>query len=113
MNNLNNVVLQGFLARDPELKYTGTGAAICNFSIGVNRAYKQGAEWKEEVSFFDVTVWNKLAEKCATYKKGQGVVLDGQLRQERWEKDGQNRSRVTVTALHVFPTKKEERDGNE
>ena len=63
---------------------------------------KQGDEWKEEASFFDVTLWGKMAEGLNTYLvKGKQIAVEGELEQERWEKDGQNHSKVTITASNI------------
>lgn len=103
MNNLNSVLLEGNLTRDPELRYTAKGTAVCRLSIACNRSYKQADQRQEEVSFFDVTTWSRLAEICAEYLvKGRGVRVVGRLKQDRWEDDaGQRRSKVQVVAEHV------------
>ena len=103
MNNLNSVLLEGNLTRDPELRYTAKGTAVCRLAIACNRYYKQEDQRQEEVSFFDVTTWSRLAEICAEYLvKGRGVRVVGRLKQDRWEDDGgQRRSKVQVIAEHV------------
>jgi len=100
MSNLNVVVLEGNLTRDPELRFTPSGAAVANFSIGVNESFKQGDEWKTYASFIDITVWGKQAENCSEYlAKGSHVAVKGRLKQERWETEGgDTRSRVVVIA---------------
>jgi len=110
MTNLNNVVLEGNLVKDPELKYLSNGTPLCTFTVGVNRSWKQGDEWKEEASFFDIQCWGKMAEGVANgLFKGKGVVVNGRLKQERWERDGKTFSKVLVVASNVFP--KERQDG--
>jgi single-strand DNA-binding protein len=103
MNNLNSVLIEGNLTRDPELSYTPKGIPVCRFSIATNRFYKQEEEYQKEVSYFDVTVWLKQAEICAEYlKKGRGVRVVGRLKQDRWQdQEGNNRSRVIIVAEHV------------
>lgn len=103
MNNLNSVLLEGNLVRDPELNYTGKGTPVCNFSVATNRFYKQEDELVKETSFFDVTVWSRQAEVCKEYlEKGRGVRVVGRLKQDRWQDaEGKNRSRVLVVAEHV------------
>ena len=103
MNNLNSVLLEGNLVRDPELRYTGKGTPVCSFSIACNRYYKVDDEPQEEVSFFDVTTWSRLATVCSEYlKKGRGVRVVGRLKQDRWEDpEGNPRSRLEVVAEHV------------
>ena len=102
MSDLNHVVLVGRLTRDPELRYTPQGAAVCDFSIAVNRKYtKKDGEKVEEVAFIDVTSWNRMAEVAAEYlKKGRQVALAGSLVQDRWEDEatGQKRSKIRIQA---------------
>ncbi|MDR3303727.1 MAG: single-stranded DNA-binding protein [Treponema sp.] len=100
--DLNHVVLIGRLTRDAELKYTANGQAVCKFSIAVNRRRKTGDQWVEEVSFFDIVVWGRMGESLNQYLiKGKMVAIDGELRQDRWEQDGQNRSKVDVVANNI------------
>ena len=117
MNNLNSILLEGNLVRDPEIGYTPKGAPVCNFTVACNRYYKQGEELEEEVSYFDVTVWNRLAEVCKEYlAKGRGVRVVGRLKQDRWEDpDGKTRSKVHIVAEHVEfkPRPAEKADGAE
>ncbi len=114
MNNLNSILIEGNLTRDPELTYTTKGSAVCKFSVACNRFYKQEEEQQKEVSFFDVTAWNRLAEVCGEYlKKGRGVRVVGHLKQDRWtDGDGKNRSRVIIMAEHVeFKPQLKEKNG--
>jgi len=102
MRDINVVVLVGRLTRDSELKYTKSGMPVSRFSIAVNRSVKQGDEWKDEASFFDIDFWGKGAEAVNKYlTKGQQVAIEGELRQDRWEQDGQSRSKVVVNAQNV------------
>ena len=102
MADINHVVLVGRLTRDAELKYTSSGSALSNFSIAVNRRRKSGDEWVEEVSFFNVVVWGRVAEALSPYLvKGKQVGVEGELRQNRWEQDGQPRSRVEINASNL------------
>lgn len=97
MSDLNRTTIIGRLTRDPELKYTSGGTAYCNFAIANNRTYKVNDEKKEEVSYFDVTAWGKVGEIISQYfKKGQRILLEGRLKQDRWEKDGNKYSRVGI-----------------
>ena len=92
----------GNLTRDPELRYTPDGMAICNFGIAVNDSYRRGSEGdgKDETMFIDVATFRKQAENCGQYlKKGRRVLVEGRLRLERWQaQDGANRSKHTVSA---------------
>ena len=115
MNNLNSVLIEGNLVRDPELKYTPKGAAVCSFSLASNRYFKQDEETQKEVSYFDVTTWSRLAEVCGEYlKKGRGVRVVGRLKQDRWNSpEGQGRSKVSIVAEHVeFKPQLKGKDGD-
>ena len=103
MNDLNSVLLEGNLTRDPLLSTTPNGTTVCNFSVGTNYLRKRNDSQVQEVSFFDVEVWASLGETCAQYlKKGRGVRVVGRLKQERWKSsDGQPRSRTKIVAEHV------------
>jgi len=102
MVDLNHVVLIGRLTRDAELKYTAAGQAVCKFSIAVNRRKKSGDQWVDEPNFFDIVVWGRQGETLNQYLvKGKLVGVDGELRQDRWEQDGQNRSRVEIIAANL------------
>ena len=105
MTDLNHVIEIGRLTRDiseRDLGYTTGGTARLNLSIAVNRSEKRGGEWADKVSFFDVTVWGKTAEKIRPYLyKGKQIAIDGYLDQQRWEKDGQKFSKVVIIADSV------------
>jgi len=104
--SLNSVNIMGNLTRDPELKYTNSGRSVCNLSIANNRVYTKNGERVTEVSYFDVEVWAAAAENCAKYlSKGSGIIVEGRLKQERWEKDGKTQSRVRIAAnsVHFMP----------
>lgn len=96
-NGTNVVVLVGRLTKDAELRYTNGGSAVCRFSIAVNRRQKSGDQWHDEVSYFDCVLFGKSAESMNQYlSKGRQISLVGELRQNRWEQDGQSRSRVEI-----------------
>ena len=102
MADVNSVVIVGRLTRDAELKYTAGGTAVSKLGIAVNKRVKKGDEWTEQASFFDVTLWGKMAEGLNQYLvKGKQIAIEGELEQERWEKDGQTHSKVTITASNV------------
>jgi single-strand DNA-binding protein len=103
MNNLNSILLEGNLVADPDLRYTPKGAPVCSFCVACNRFFKQEEELQKEVSYFDVTTWNRLAEVCNEYlTKGRGVRVVGRLKQDRWEDaEGKTRSKVHIVAEHV------------
>lgn len=100
--DINSVTIVGRLTRDAELKYTNSGFAISNIGIAVNRSRKDGDQWVEEANFFDVTLLGRRAESLNQYlQKGTKIAVTGELRQERWEKDGQKRSRVSIQANNI------------
>ncbi|RKY42364.1 MAG: single-stranded DNA-binding protein [Candidatus Makaraimicrobium thalassicum] len=102
--SLNKVFLLGNLTRDPELRYVPSGTAVANFTVAVNRVYKDNAgEKKEDVSFIRVVVWGKMAEVCGEYlTKGRSVLVEGRLKSRAWEgQDGQKRSALDVVATNV------------
>jgi len=97
MADINHVVLVGRLTRDAELKYTNSGLAIAKFSLAINRRSKKGDTWQDEANFFDAVFMGKGAEAVAQYlTKGKQIGIQGELRQDRWEQDGQKRSRVEI-----------------
>ena len=103
MNNLNSALVEGNLAREPELRYTPEGTPTCTLVVASSRTYKVAGERTEEVSFIETTTWGKLATVCAEYlTKGRGVRVVGRLKQERWENpDGNSRSKVVIVAEQV------------
>jgi single-strand DNA-binding protein len=102
MNDMNIVAINGRLTKDAELKYTNGGMAIATLSLASNRSVKKGDKWEDEANFFECTMFGKSAEAVKQYlTKGQQVSISGELRQERWEKDGQKNSRVTIIVNHL------------
>ncbi len=98
MAHFNRVILAGNLTRDPEIRYLPSGQPVANFALAVNERYKQNGERKERVSFFDCAAFGRIGEVVAEHVgKGSGVLLEGRLRQRRWEDDGGGkRSKVEV-----------------
>jgi single-strand DNA-binding protein len=102
MSDINHVVLVGRLTRDAELKYTNSGLAIAKLSLAINRRVKKEDTWQEEANFFDAVMMGKRAEALAQYlQKGKQIAVEGELRQDRWEQDGQRRSRVEIFVTNV------------
>lgn len=113
MNNLNSVLIEGNLTRDPEAKAIGGDKQLCSFSVACNRRYKKAGEYAEEVSYVDIETWGTLAATCAEHlEKGRGVRVVGRLKQDRWQDhDGSPRSKVKVVAESVeFRGKKKAAD---
>ena len=96
--SINKVIAVGNLTRDPEIKEFESGSKVCKFSIAVNEKYKD----KENTYFFDCQVWGVQAENLVKYQgKGSKVLVDGSLKQETWESDGQKRSKIIINAFKV------------
>ena len=108
MNGTNKVFLIGRLTRDlgadeRSFGYTDSGTARANISIAVNRSKRDGDNWVDEAHFFDVTIWGKTAENLKPYlTKGKQICVEGHLKQDRWEKDGQKQSRITIQADNCY-----------
>ena len=102
MNDINHVIEVGRLTKDAQVKYTSNGGAVLNYSIAVNRSRKNGDQWTDEANFFDVVSYGKLAEALAPcMTKGQQVAIDGYLKQDRWQQDGQTRSKIVIVAENI------------
>src|SRR5438105_6611406 len=100
--NINRVVLVGNLTRDPELRHTPSGMAVCSLRLAVNTRQKDQAtgEWGDKPNYFDITVWGNQGENCAQYlSKGRPVAIDGRLEWREWDaQDGTKRQAVEVIA---------------
>lgn len=103
MANFNKVILVGNLTKDPEVRYTPSGTAVGDLSMAINRRFRgSDGEDREETCFVDVTVWGRQAETSGEYlRKGRPVLVEGRLKLDRWEKDGQKHSRLGVVAERV------------
>ena len=104
MASLNKVLLIGNLTRKPELRYTPSGTAVCEFTIAVNRRFTQGNEQKEDTCFVDITVWDRQADNCNRYlDKGSSVFIEGRLQLDTWidKTDQKKRSRLRVVGETV------------
>ena len=105
-SNVNVVVITGNLTRDPELRSTGSGMAVCDMRVAVNSRRKDGAsgDWVDKPNYFDVTVFGAQGENCSTYlSKGRPVAVEGRLDWREWEaKDGSGkRQAVSIIANTV------------
>ena len=102
MADLSIAVIVGRLTRNAELRYANSGQAISVFSVATSSRKKKGDQWVDEASFWDVELWGKQAESLNQYLvKGKQVAIEGQMRQDRWEKDGQPRMKVVINAQSV------------
>ena len=117
MTDINSITIIGRLTKDAEISYTPGGMAIANLSIALNRSEKKGNEWVEVADYFDVKSFGNQAKNLGPFlKKGKQIGIEGYLRQERWEKDGQKKSRVVINAnnIQLLGDKKDggQRNGN-
>lgn len=104
LHQLNDVRLVGRLTRDPELRFTAKGQAVCRIDLAVNRRYKDASgEWKDEASYIPVVVWREAAQRCSDrLKKGSPVYVEGRLRSRSWEtKEGQKRTSLEVDSRSI------------
>ena len=113
MEDINRVTIVGRAAQDADLRYTNGGTAICKVPVAINRRKKVGDEWTDEASYIKVQIWGKTAEGLAPkLTKGTQFAVDGQLRQDRWEQDGESRSEIVVVAsvVELLGKKREEQN---
>src|SRR5262245_8783553 len=98
MASFNRVILLGNLTRDVEVRYLQSGTAVADVGMAVNDRRKgQNGEWIEETTFVEVTLWGRTAEVAGEYlSKGSPLLVEGRLKYDSWEKDGQKRSKLTV-----------------
>ncbi|HMP89175.1 MAG TPA: single-stranded DNA-binding protein [Kiritimatiellia bacterium] len=103
MADLNKVMLAGNLTKDPEVRHTPGGQAVSDLRIAINRKYKDNTgKDREEVVYVSITVWGRQAETCGQYlSKGSPILVEGRLKLDEWEKDGQKQSRLGVVAERV------------
>lgn len=108
MSNGNSVTVIGNITRDPELRFTPTGAANASFGLAVNKRWmnRQTNEWVEQTSFFDVVCWRELADNVSeSLQKGARVIVTGELQQRSWEtQEGEKRSKIEIVADEVGPS---------
>lgn len=99
MSSFNKVILMGNLTRDPEVRFTPSGTAVCEIGLAVNERVKSGEQWVEKPVFVDVTLWGKTAENAGNYlTKGRPVLVEGRLQLDTWDdkQSGQKRSKLRV-----------------
>jgi len=104
MASFNRVILLGNLTRDPEIRYTQSGLAVCNLGLAVNERTKNAnGEWVEEPVFVDVTLWDRTAQIASEYlTKGSPVLIEGRLKLDTWQSpDGQKRSKLCVVGQRM------------
>lgn len=98
----NRIILAGNLTKDPEMRYTAQGTPVTTMRLAVNSRVKQGGEFKDETLFIDIVIFGKQAETATQYlSKGRSVLVEGRLRENRWEYEGQQKSKFEVIANTV------------
>ena len=103
MATMNRVFLAGNLTRDPEIRYSQAGKAVADLNLAVNRRYKTASgELKEDVCFVNIVAWERQAELAGEYlRKGSAILVEGSLRLDQWEANGEKRSRLRVVADRI------------
>lgn len=101
---LNKVTLIGHLGKDPELRYTPNGTAVCNFSLATTESYKaDDGNWVDKTEWHNIVAWRKLAETCSNYlKKGSKIYAEGKITTESYEKDGGDKRYITKIVLNTM-----------
>jgi single-strand DNA-binding protein len=112
---INKVILSGRLTANPETRALPSGMPVVVFSIAYNRKYKdKNGNWQEESHFFDIEAFGQLAERLSKQlSKGYQVLIEGSLRQDKWEKDGEKRSKVKIVADRVVVMSKPANSNND
>ncbi|MEK7188368.1 MAG: single-stranded DNA-binding protein [Patescibacteria group bacterium] len=110
--SLNKVILIGNLTRDPELRYTPAGTAVCTFGLATNRAWKtESGEMKEDAEFHRLVAWNKLAEICAQMlTKGKRTYVEGRIQSRKWTaQDGTEKTtfEVVISDMILLDSRRE------
>lgn len=99
MASYNRVILVGNLTRDVDVRFTKTGTPVTDLGLAVNDRVKRGEEWVDETTFVDVTLWGRTAEIAGEYlSKGSQVLIEGRLKLDTWEQEGQKRYKLHVVA---------------
>jgi single-strand DNA-binding protein len=102
MASFNRVILVGNLTRDPELRYIPSGTAVTDIGLAVNDRIKRGDQWVDEATFIDITLWGRTAEIVNEYcSKGSPILIEGRLKLDRWEREGQKHSKLKVVGDRI------------
>lgn len=117
MPSFNKAILMGNLTRDPELRYTQSGSPVCSFGVAINERYKtKNGDAKEEVCFIDITVWGSAGENCNKYlSKGSACLVEGKIKLDTWEHEGQKRSKhgIVANSVQFLDGKKDDNEGRQ
>lgn len=97
--DINEVTLMGNVTKDPDLRYTPSGAGVLSFSMATNRRYKKGEEWVDEPSFHNIVVWNSAEQLAQRIRKGTRLLIQGRLQTRSWDdKDGKKQYKTEIVA---------------
>lgn len=97
--DLNEVTLMGNVTKDPDLRYTPSGAGVLSFSMATNRRYKKGEEWVDEPSFHNIVIWNSAEQLAQRIKKGTRILVQGRIQTRSWDdKDGKKQYKTEVVS---------------
>lgn len=109
--SINQALLVGNVARDPELKFTQGGTAVCNFAVATSRGVKKNEQWENIATFHNIVVWGKLAEQLGkSLHKGMKVTVLGRIDNRSWEKDGVKKYRTEIVADSVIYDQRKDQD---
>ncbi len=112
--DLNEVSLLGNITKDPDLRYTPSGAGVVSFSLATNRRYKKGEEWVDEPSFHNIVVWNNAESLAQRIKKGTRILIQGRIQTRSWDgQDGKKQYKTEVVAEKVILIARFEGDNSE
>ncbi len=101
--DLNRVTLMGNVTKDPDLRYTPSGAPVMSFGLATNRRYKKGEEWVDEPSFHNIVVWTSAEQLAQRVKKGTRIYIEGRLQTRSWEdKEGKRQYKTEVVSDRVI-----------
>lgn len=103
MPDLNQTIIAGRIGKEPEIKNTSGGMAVAGFSLAFERRVKKGDQWESETSWITCNAFDKTAERVAKLAKGTPVIVEGNLKEEKWEKDGQKRSALKLIVNRFSP----------
>lgn len=103
MPDLNVVTLAGRIGKEPEIRNTNGGMAVAGFSLAFERRVKKGDSWESETSWINCNAFDKTAERLAKLAKGTPVIVEGNLKEEKWEKDGVKRSAIKLLVNRFSP----------
>lgn len=103
MSSVNKALIIGHLGRDPDLRYTSAGKAVCNFSVATSEVHGKGQDRKETTEWHSIVCWEKTAENCGQYlKKGSKVYVEGRITTRKWQdKEGRDRQTTEIVAREV------------